>query len=76
MGFKKFSLFSTLLVLLSFSAPHVAQAQLNTAVNPRFDPVEAKNPVSFIRPGKLLRLQIQLPIAESRDALGAGQAWL
>jgi FG-GAP-like repeat/FG-GAP repeat len=51
MGFKKFSLFSTLLVLLSLSPPRVAQAQLNTAVNPRFDPVEAKNPVPhYIKP--------------------------
>jgi len=52
MSFRKFSLLSTLLVVLYFAAPAVAHAQLNTALDPRLkDPAEATNPVPhYIKP--------------------------
>ena len=45
MGFRKLSLVSTLLTVLYFAAPGAAHAQLNTAVDPKLDPAEAKDPV-------------------------------
>jgi hypothetical protein len=50
MGFKKFSLFSTLLVVLYVTAG-AAHAQLNTAVDPKLNAVEARDPVPhYIKP--------------------------
>jgi hypothetical protein len=51
MGFKKCFLVAVLLAVSLLAAPGPAEAQLNTSANPRFDPVEAKNPVPhYIKP--------------------------
>jgi len=52
MSFRKFSLFSILLVASYFAAPGTAHAQLNTGLDPRLkDPAEANNPVPhYIKP--------------------------